>query len=151
MRECKARQEACPTCDSSDHKASKCRASKRRCVNCGGEHSDAYLGCKARKEWAMANRIRANISMPRAMAFQQAKKLVGAAGNKTLGAPAERDQALSSLSLSHLKVGRRTGLKEEFHLRRGSQADPQTGREPKTQADSCEPNHSSYSWANQEG
>ena len=98
MRDCKARQEACPTCGSSGHKASKCRASKRRCINCGGEHSAAYLGCKARKEWAMANRIRAETYMPRAMAFQQAKKLVGATGNKTLGTPAERDQALSSLS-----------------------------------------------------
>ena len=91
MRDCKASQEACPTCGSLGHKASKCRASKRRCVNCGGEHSAAYLGCKARKEWAMANRIRA-------MAFWQAKKLVGATGNKTLGTPAERDQALSPLS-----------------------------------------------------
>ena len=99
MRDCKARQEACPTCGSSGHKASKCRASKRRCVNCGGEHSAAYLGCKARKEWAMANRIRAETYMPRAMAFQQAKKLVGATGNKTLVTPAERDQAVSSLSL----------------------------------------------------
>ena len=98
MRDCKARQEACPTCGSSDHKASKCRASKRRCVNCVGEHSAAYLGCKARKEWAMANRIRAETYMPRAMAFQQAKKLVGATGNKTLVTPAERDQAVSSLS-----------------------------------------------------
>ena len=98
MRDCKARQEACPTCGSSGHKASKCRASKRRCVNCGGEHSAAYLGCKARKEWAMANRIRAETYMPRAMAFQQAKKLVGATGNKTLVTPAERDQAVSSLS-----------------------------------------------------
>ena len=94
MRDCKARQEACPTCGSSGHKASKCRASKRRCVNCGGEHSAAYLGCKARKEWAMANRIRAETYMPRAMAFQ----LVGATGNKTLVTPAERDQAVSSLS-----------------------------------------------------
>ena len=100
MRDCKARQEACPTCGSSGHKASKCRASKRRCVNCGGEHSAAYLGCKAGKEWAMANRIRAETYMPRAMAFQQAKKLVGAIGNKTLGTPAERDQALSSVSFS---------------------------------------------------
>ena len=100
MRDCKARQEACPTCGSSGHKASKCRASKRRCVNCGGEHSAAYLGCKARKEWAMANCIRAETYMPGAMAFQQAKKLVGATGDKTLGTPAERDQALSSLSLS---------------------------------------------------
>ena len=98
MRDCKARQEACPTCGSSGHKAPKCRASKRRCVNCGGEHSAAYLGCKARKEWAMANRIRAETYMPRAMAFQQAKKLVGATGNKTLVTPAERDQAVSSLS-----------------------------------------------------
>ena len=98
MRDCKARKDACPTCGSSGHKASKCRASKRRCVNCGGEHSAAYLGCKARKEWAMANRIRAETYMPRAMAFQQAKKLVEATGNKTLGTPAERNQALSSLS-----------------------------------------------------
>ena len=98
MRDCKARQEACPTCGSSGHKAPKCRASKRRCVNCGGEHSAAYLGCKARKEWAMANRIRAETYMPRAMAFQQAKKLMGATGNKTLVTPAERDQAVSSLS-----------------------------------------------------
>ena len=98
MRDCKARQEACPTCGSSGHKASKCRASKRRCVNCGGENSAAYLGCKARKEWAMVNRIRAETYMPRAMAFQQAKKLVGATGNKTLVTPAERDQAVSSLS-----------------------------------------------------
>ena len=98
MRDCKVRQEACPTCGSSGHKASKCRASKRMCVNCGGEHSAASLGCKAQKEWAMANRIRAETYMPRAMAFQQAKKLVGATGNKTLGTPAERDQALSSLS-----------------------------------------------------
>ena len=46
----------------------------------------------------MANRIRAETYMPRAMAFQQAKKLVGATGNKTLVTPAERDQAVSSLS-----------------------------------------------------
>ena len=44
------------------------------------------------------NRIRTKTYMPRAMAFQQAKKQVGATGNKTLGTPAERDQALSSLS-----------------------------------------------------
>ena len=43
-----------------------------------GASAAAYLGCKARKEWAMANRIRAETYMPRAMAFQQAKKLVGA-------------------------------------------------------------------------
>ena len=46
----------------------------------------------------MANRIRAETYMPRAMVFQQAKKLVGATGNKTLVTPAERDQAVSSLS-----------------------------------------------------
>ena len=45
----------------------------------------------------MAIRIRAETYMPRAMAVQQAKKLVGASGDKTLGTPAERDQALSSL------------------------------------------------------
>ena len=46
----------------------------------------------------MANRIRAETYMPRAMAFQQAKNLVGVTGNKKLGTPAKRDQALSSLS-----------------------------------------------------
>ena len=91
MRDCKPRQEACPTCGFSGHKASKCHASKRRCAKCGGQHSAAYLGCKARKEWAMANRIRAETYMPRAMAFQQAKKLVGATEDKTLSTPAERD------------------------------------------------------------
>ena len=30
-------------------KAKPIRASKRRCVNCGGEHSAAYLRCTARK------------------------------------------------------------------------------------------------------
>ena len=90
----------------------------------------------------MANRIGTETYMPWAVAFQQAKKLVGATGNKTLGTPAERDQALSSLSLSSLEVGRPIGLKEELRLRRGSQADPQTGRGPKTQVDGCEPNYS---------
>ena len=45
----------------------------------------------------MANRIRAETYKPRVIAFQQAKKLVGATGDKTLGTPAERDQALSCL------------------------------------------------------
>ena len=53
--DCKARQEACPTCGSSGNKASRCRSSKHRWVNCGGEHSAAYLGCKAREEWTTAS------------------------------------------------------------------------------------------------
>ena len=77
--------------------------------------------------------------MPWAMAFQQAKKLVGATGDKTLGTPAGRDQTLSSLSLSSLEVGRPIGLKEELRLRRGSQADPQTGRGPKPKRTAVRP------------
>ena len=150
MRDCKARQETCPTCGSSGHKASKCRASKIRCVNCGGEHSAAYFGCQARKDWAMANRIRAETDMPRAMAFQQAKKLVGATGNKTL-VHQQRRTKLCPLSLSSLEVRRPIGLKEELRIRRGSQANPQIGRGSKTQADGCEANYSGYSWAIQVG
>ena len=85
--------------------------------------------------------------MPRAMAFLSAKKLVGATGDMTLGTPAERYKALSSLSLSisSSEVGRPIALKEELRLRRGSQADIQTDRGLKTQTDGCKPSYAGFS------
>ena len=146
MRDCKERQEACPTCGSSGHKASKCRASKRRCVNCCEEHSAAYLGCNARKEWAMANRIRAETYMPRAMAFQQEKNLVGATGDKTLGTPAERDQALSSLSPAW-RSDAPLDSRRSYASVVAPRPTPKLAEVPKTQADGFEPNYSGYSGA----
>ena len=60
------------------------------------------MSCRVRKEWQVANKLRAESYMPMALALQQAKKLVSAEGQKTQGPPAER--AASALSLSSLEV-----------------------------------------------
>ena len=56
------------------------------------------MSCRVRKEWQVANKLRAESYMPMALALQQAKKLVSAEGQKTQGPPAEREQPLPSLS-----------------------------------------------------
>ena len=53
---------------------------------------------RVRKEWETANKLWAEAYMPRALAFQQDKKLVSAEGEKTQGPPAEKEQPLPSLS-----------------------------------------------------
>ena len=55
------------------------------------------MNCRVRKEWQVANKLRAESYMPMALALQQAKKLVSAEGQKTQGPPAEREQTLPSL------------------------------------------------------
>ena len=82
------------------------------------------------------NRIRAETYMLRAMAFQQARKLVGVTGNKTLGTPAERDQALSSLSLSSLEVGRPVGLNASVVAPRPT---PKPAEDPKPKRTAVKP------------
>ena len=63
----------------------------------GREHSAGSMVCKVRKEWETVNKLRAETYLPRALTFQQAKKLVSATGEKTQGPPAEREQPLPSL------------------------------------------------------
>ena len=53
---------------------------------------------RVRKEWQVANKLRAESYMPMALALQQAKKLVSAEGQKTQGPPEDREQHLPSLS-----------------------------------------------------
>ena len=95
---CKAKQEVCQTCGRQGHSSSGCKESQRKCRNCGGEPSAGSMSCSFRKEWQVANKLRAESYMPMALALQQAKKLVSAEGQKTQGPPAEREQPLPSLS-----------------------------------------------------
>ena len=97
-QQCKAKQEVCQTCGRQGHSSSWCKASQEKCCNCGDEHSAGYTNCRVRKEWQVANKLRAESYMPMALALQQAKKLVSAEGQKTQGPPAEREQPLPSLS-----------------------------------------------------
>ena len=103
-RQCNSKQEVCQMCGCQGHSSSGCRATQRKCCNCGGEHSAGSMDCRVRKEWQVANQLRAESYMPMALAFQQAKKLVGAAEQETQGPPAERERAASALSLSSLEV-----------------------------------------------
>ena len=99
-RQCNSKQEVCQTCGRQGHSSSGCRATQLKCCNCGGEHSAGSMNCRVLKEWQVANQLRAESYMPMALAFQQAKKLVGAMGQKTQGPSAEREreQPLPSLS-----------------------------------------------------
>ena len=97
-RQCKAKQDVCQTCGRQGHSSSGCKAAQRKCQNRGGEHSAGSTNCRVLKEWQVANQLRAESYMPLALAFQQAKKLVGAVGQKTQGPPAETEQPLPSLS-----------------------------------------------------
>jgi hypothetical protein len=72
---CPMKQLVCSKCGVPGHIANKCSSPKRHCVNChSDEHSSAYGGCSKRKEWSVANRLRAQTFMPMATAFAQAKK-----------------------------------------------------------------------------
>jgi hypothetical protein len=75
-KNCPSQTVICATCGSRGHAAAACTSNKRYCINCKGDHSAAYGGCIAMKSWSLANKIRSQNYMPRALAFQQAKQIV---------------------------------------------------------------------------
>ena len=73
QKDCRSKGKTCATCGKSGHTPQTCTAPSRRCINCKGDHSAAYLGCPARKEQTLANKLRAQTYMPRAVAHKEAK------------------------------------------------------------------------------
>lgn len=72
-KQCKARQDKCPRCgQKKDHPVDNCPNDKH-CLNCGGPHSAAYLGCPELVLRRTANKIRAAKYIPYAEAIRRAK------------------------------------------------------------------------------
>ena len=75
-KSCPSKAVVCSTCASRGHTADQCTSERRICANCKGDHSSAYGGCPALKQWSLANRLRSKTYMPLAQAFYKAKNIL---------------------------------------------------------------------------
>ena len=87
---CNAKTALCGACGRPGHTNQECKATRKRCTNCQGEHSASYLGCPARKRLTLANKIRAEKYIPKAIAIKKAKDIL-----------AERQAQLDAKKQSH--------------------------------------------------
>ena len=73
-KECRRNKPVCATCGHLNHRRAECKATAHKCANCQGPHPATAPHCPAKKDQALANKIRSTTYIGKMAALNAAKR-----------------------------------------------------------------------------